>query len=55
MSKKKPEVIVTNAGVFRVNPADIFRSDVTRAIIKQTSQLLRTSKKRPQKPAQHPR
>ena len=44
MSEKKPEVKVTSSGAFRVDPAEIFRSDVTRAIIKKTHEVIRTAK-----------
>lgn len=50
MSEKKPVVKVTNSGGFRVDPAEIFRSDVTRAIIKKTHETVRTTKQGGTKP-----
>ena len=41
MSKEKPVVKVTNSGSFRVDPVEIFQSDVTREIMKQTHEAVR--------------
>jgi hypothetical protein len=52
---KKLDVTVTNSGAFRVNPADIFRSDVAKAIIKKTHETVRIARQQPPKPSKNSR